>query len=69
MIPTIYNPIIGQSYNNIKGSLSKYLGLLSIGNLKLNGQTYPSLADKLINAIPTFFTSVGFFLFYLFWTK
>lgn len=65
----MYNAIIGENYNNIKESLSKYLGLLSIGNLKLNGQIYPSLADKLMNAIPTFLTSLFFFIFYLYWNK
>ena len=42
---------------------------MSIGNLRTWGQANSSLTDKLLNAIPTFFSSLVFFLFYRFWKK
>lgn len=69
LIPTIYNAIVGEGYSTIKSSLSKYLGILSIGNHQPHDQTNSSLTDKLMNAIPTLFSSLCFFAFYIFWTK
>jgi dipeptide/tripeptide permease len=68
-IPTVYNAVVGENYSTIKSSLSKYLGVLTIGNLKPFDQIHSSLTDKLINAIPTFFSSLIFFAFYVYWNR
>lgn len=69
IIPVVYNAVVGESYASTKDSLSKYLSVLTIGNLKPYGQKNSSLTDKLINAIPTFFISVAVFVFYLYWNR
>lgn len=65
----MYNAVVGERYTSIKDSLSKYLSVLTIGNLRPYDQKNSSLTDKLINAIPTFFVSLAFFGFYIFWTR
>lgn len=69
LVPTMYNALVGERYLTIKDSLSKYLSVLTIGNLRPYNQAHSSLLDKLINAIPTFFISLILFWFYIFWRR